>query len=96
MSAHEIIDVASMVLLAAAGLLAVGRVVRDGSLADKLLGADLLTIVIASAVAVSAAVTESDAFIDLVVVIAAVGFLAAVTVARFIEKRGARLPGETF
>ncbi len=92
----DVLDTAVMALLAAAGLLAIGRVVRDGSLPDKLLGADLITVVIASAVAVSAAVTDSNAFLDLVVIIATVGFLGSVTVARFIEKRGARLPEETF
>ena len=92
----EVLDVTIMALLGAAGLLAVARVVRDGSLADKLLGADLLTVVIASAVAASAAVTDSNTFLDVVVIIGTVGFLGSVTVARFIEKRGARLPGETF
>jgi multicomponent Na+:H+ antiporter subunit F len=92
----DVLDVTVMALLAAAGMLAVARVVRDGSLADKLLGADLLTIVLASAVAVSAALSDSNAFLDLVVVIGTIGFLSSVTVARYIEKRGARLPGQTF
>lgn len=92
----DVLDTIVLALLAAAGLLATGRVVRDGSLADKLLGADLITVVLASAVAASAAVTDSNAFLDVVVIIGTVGFLGSVTVARFIEKRGARLPGETF
>lgn len=90
----EVIDVITMVFIAAAGLLAVGRIVRDGSLADKLLGADLLTVVVATGVAVSAGITGKVYFVDVVVIVAAVGFLGSVTVARFIEKRGARLPEE--
>ena len=92
----EVLDVVTMVLIAAAGLLAVGRIVRDGSLPDKLLGADLLAVVIATGVAVSAGITGTVYFIDVVIIIAAVGFLGSVTVARFIEKRGARLPGENW
>ncbi len=92
----EILDVAAMVLMAAAGLLAIGRVVRAGSLADKLLGADLVTVVLASGIAVSAGITGKVYFLDVVVIVAAVGFLGAVTVARFIEKRGARLPEDRF
>ncbi len=92
----EIIDVAAMVVMASAGILARGRVVRTGSLADKLLGADLLAVVLASGIAVAAGVTEKVYFVDVVVIVAAVGFLGAVTVARFIEKRGARLPEDTF
>ena len=92
----DVLDVTTMALLAAAAILALGRLVREGSLADKLLGADLITVVLASGVAASAGITGSSFFIDVVIVVAAVGFLASVTVARFIEKRGARMPGETF
>ena len=92
----EFLNIAAMVLMACAGLLAIGRVVREGSLADKLLGADLLTVVLASGIAISAGVTGKVYFVDVLVIVAALGFLGSVTVARFIEKRGARLPEETF
>ena len=90
----DVLDTAAMVLLAAAGVLAVTRVVRDGSIADKLLGADMLTIILAAGVAVGAGATGSSFFLDSIVLIAGLGFLAAVTVARYIEKRGARFAGD--
>lgn len=92
----EVLDIMAMVLIATAGLLAIGRIVREGSLPDKLLGADLLAVVVATGIAVSAGITGKVYFVDVVVIVAAVGFLGSVTVARFIEKRGARLPGENW
>lgn len=92
----DVLDVTALVLMAIAGVLALARVVRTGSLPDKLLGADLLTVTVASGVAVGAGITLRPYFIDVVVIVGAIGFLSTVTVARFVEQRGARLPDETF
>lgn len=86
----EVLEVVALVLLAGAGALAVARVVRDGSLADKVLGADSLNVVVVAAVAVGAAVTEDPTFLDVLVVVTMLGFIGNLTVARYIEKRGAR------
>lgn len=94
MSATDVLDTLALGLLAVAGVLGVWRVVRDGSIADKLLGADLLTVIVAGGVAVGAGITSSPFFLDLIVLVSALGFLAAVTVARYIEKRGARFAGD--
>ncbi|MEM9033154.1 MAG: monovalent cation/H+ antiporter complex subunit F [Actinomycetota bacterium] len=94
MSFVEVLDVIAMAMLAVAGVLGVWRVVREGSVADKLLGADLLTVIVVGGVAVGAGVTSSPLFLDVIVLVAALGFLAAVTVARYIEKRGARFAGD--
>ena len=84
------IDTASLLLLAAAGVLAVARVLRNGSLADKVLGADNLNLVVIAAVAVGSAVTGEPTFLDVLLVVTLLGFIGNLTVARYIEKRGAR------
>ena len=86
----EVMDGVVLAVLALAGLLALGRVLRTGSLADKVLGADNLNFVVAAAVAVGAGITEDATFLDLLVVVTMLGFIGNLTVARYIEKRGAR------
>ena len=90
MTVTEIIESASLVLLGLAGLLAVARVVKDGSLPDKVLGADLAVIVLGSAVATGAALTADATYLDVLVVVTLLGFVGTITVARFVEQRGPR------
>lgn len=92
----DVLDIVALALIVMAGFLALARVVRSGSLPDKLLGADLFTVIVASGIAVTAGITTTTYFLDVVLIVGALGFLSTVTVARFIEQRGARLPDETF
>ena len=59
----EILEYAILGILAIAGLLAVARVGRGGSLPDKVLGADTLILVLASGVAAGAGVTDDATFL---------------------------------
>lgn len=86
----DVYEYITLGLLAAAAILAVVRVGRDGSLPDKVLGADTLILVLASGVAAGAGVTRSEAFLDVLVVVTLLSFVGTITVARFVERRGAR------
>lgn len=77
-------------LLALAALLCLRRLVIGASLADRIIALDSLLIVIVSGVAVQAARTGDGTFLDVLVVAALIAFIGTVTVARFIERRGAR------
>ena len=77
-------------VLAVAALLCLLRVVRGASLADRIIALDSLLIVIVTGVAVHAASTGRGTFLDALVVTALIAFIGTVTVARFIERRGAR------
>ncbi len=79
----------AMTLLAGAGLLCVVRLLRPCSLADRIVALDSLLIVIVSGIAVQAARTRDGTYLDVLVVAALLGFVSTVTVARFIERRGA-------
>lgn len=92
----DALDIVALAIIGLAGLLALARVVRTGSLPDKLLGADLFTVIVASGITVAAGITTTPYFLDVVIIVGALGFLSTVTVARFIEQRGARMPDETF
>jgi multicomponent Na+:H+ antiporter subunit F len=76
-------------ILSVSGSLCLARVVRRGSLADRIVALDSLLFVLVAAVAVLVARTRLPGFLDVLVVAALLGFVGTVTVARFIERRGA-------
>lgn len=76
-------------LLTLAASLAVVRLVRGPSLADRIVATDLLITILVLGLAVEAARTNSGAFLSVMLVVAVLGFLGTTTVARFIERRGA-------
>lgn len=77
-------------LLLLAGALCLLRLLRAGSIADRVVALDSLLIIIVSGIAVDAAARRSGTFLDLLVVGALIAFAGTVTVARFVEQRGAR------
>ena len=79
-----------LTMLATGGLLCIGRLVRPGSLADRVVALDTLLAVVVAAVTVDAAGQRSDAFVDVVLVVALVAFIGTSTVARFMQRRGPR------
>jgi len=77
-------------ILAVSALLCVARVVRtDGSIADRIVGLDSILVVLVASVAVLTTRTDSPIYVDLALVAALLGFIGTVTVARFIERKGA-------
>lgn len=85
---NVVTGIAFAVLLVSA-LLAVVRLVRGSSVADRIVALDLLLVIIVSGIAVATVATGSGAFLDVLVVAALLGFLGTVTVARYMERRGA-------
>ena len=75
--------------LAIAAALCVLRLVRGSSVADRIVALDLLLVITVSGIAVTAVSTGSGVFLDVLVVTALLGFVGTVTVARFMERRGA-------
>jgi len=87
----EILETITLGMLCAAGLLALLRVGRSGSIPDKVLGADTLLLVLASGIAAGAGVAKDSTYLDALVVVTMLSFGGTITVARFIERRGARV-----
>ncbi len=79
---------AVMVLLS----LAVGfiRLARGPSLADRVVALDMMTLTLIAVCGLTAVATEVYALLDVALVLALVGFLATVALARFAERRDAR------
>lgn len=79
----------AMAALAVAAALFLVRLVRGPSLADRIVALDATLVVVVSGIAVQAARTRDGTYLDVLVVAALLGFVSTVTVARFIERRGA-------
>jgi multicomponent Na+:H+ antiporter subunit F len=78
---------AGLVLSAVLTLL---RLLRGPSLADRVISIDVLLLLLVGGIAVQAARTGEAIFVTAAVVAALIAFVATVTVARYIERRGAR------
>lgn len=79
-----------LAMLAVAGALCLLRLLRGASLTDRIVALDTLLVIIVCGIAVQAARTGSGIYLDVMVVVALLGFTGTALVARFIERRGAR------
>lgn len=76
-------------LLSLAAMFVLLRLVRGPSLADRVVATDLLLTLLVMGAAVLSAREGRGAYLEVMLVIAVVGFLGTSMVARFIERRGA-------
>lgn len=63
------------------------RLVKGPSLPDRIVALDMMTVLLVSFCALYAMQSGQTAFIDVAIVLALVGFLATVALARFVERR---------
>lgn len=93
MTSAEFLDISIsvtfvMVMLSLA--IAFIRLARGPSLADRVVALDMMTVTIICVCGVAAVATGVYALLDVALVLALVGFLATVALARFAERRDAR------
>ena len=81
--------VVCLTLLVTAGGVCAVRIMRPSSVPDRMVALDLLLVIIVLGIGVFAYQTESAFFLDLLVVVSLLGFVGTITVARFVERRGA-------
>ena len=84
----SVVTTVALVILALAGLLSVARLARPGSLADRMIALDVLVVVVVSGVGVYSVRIGEGVYLELLVVAGLLGFVATITVARFMERRG--------
>jgi multicomponent Na+:H+ antiporter subunit F len=85
----EVATTISLGFLTFAGLLAVIKLLRPGSLPDRTVALDTLLVLFSAGLAVLAARTGEDTYLNAMVVAALLGFTGTSLVARYIERRGA-------
>lgn len=78
-----VVYVICFVILLAAALMALFRVERGPSMFDRILGVDVTTAVLIGTVALIAAATKRGDLVPVLIVLALVGFIGSVSIARF-------------
>jgi len=78
-----------MVMLGVLG--AFVRLIIGPSLPDRVVALDMMTVLLVSFCGLYAIQSEDGAFVDVAIVLALVGFLATVALARFVERRETRV-----
>lgn len=79
---------AALVLIALAAVLCLARLLRPASLPDRVIALDALLLCIVAGLAIAASGDPDAPYLDVLVVVALVGFVGTLAVARFIERRG--------
>lgn len=78
---------ASFIMVMVAVALGFIRLIKGPSLADRVVALDLMTVLIVAFCGLYALLSEVQAFLDVAIVLALIGFLATVAFARFIERK---------
>lgn len=71
------------------------RLILGPSLPDRIVALDMMTVLIVSFCGLYAMLSEDVAFVDVAIVLALVGFLATVALARYVERRNTRANPQT-
>lgn len=77
----------ALALLVLAGVLFLVRLIRGPSLANRIVALDALLLIVVSGLAVQAAITGEDTYLNAMVVAALLGFTGTGLIARFIERK---------
>jgi multicomponent Na+:H+ antiporter subunit F len=80
------VDVA-FVLVMLGVVFAFVRLVIGPTLSDRVVALDMMTVLLVSFCGLYAILSDDTAFVDVAIVLALVGFLATVALARFVERR---------
>jgi len=78
---------ASFIMVMVAVALGFIRLIKGPSLADRVVALDLMTVLIVAFCGLYALLSGVQAFLDVAIVLALIGFLATVAFARFIERK---------
>lgn len=84
----EVATTISYVLLSVAALLCLVRMLRARTVANRIVALDLVVVILVSGLAVYTAESRETSFLNVLVVVALLGFISTALVAAFIERRG--------
>lgn len=82
----EIVTEAVLMLLAVALLMAFWRLAWGPTLPDRIVAMDLIAVLVASLIVVSAAASAERAFLDAAIAIALLGFVGTIAYAAYVER----------
>jgi multicomponent Na+:H+ antiporter subunit F len=85
-----VVYVIAIVILVLAVLIAMVRMAKGPSNADRILASDVIVVVVVCGLAVVVVATRSVSALPILVALSLIGFLGAVSVARFLVDRDSR------
>lgn len=77
----------SFALLSAAAVMCIFRMLRARTVANRIVALDLLLVIVTSSLAVYTAQTRDSSFLNVLVVVALLGFIGTALVAVYIERK---------
>lgn len=83
------IDISFVLIMLGVGFAFI-RLILGPTLPDRIVALDMMTVLIVSFCGLYAILSDDTAFVDVAIVLALVGFLATVALARYVERRSAR------
>lgn len=84
----ENVEVIALAVIGLAALISSAWVLRARSLVDRAVGLDVTVAVLVNGLAVFAALSDDDVFLELILLTVVLSFLGTVAVSRFIQRRG--------
>jgi multicomponent Na+:H+ antiporter subunit F len=84
----DLVFLVALTILAISALLALWRVIRGPTRPDRVVGLDLIGVLVVGFAVVSAAATGSPYFLDVAIVIALISFVGTIAYARYVETVG--------
>ena len=87
-SGMDVVYVACLLGLAAAGVMALLRLLRGPTASDRVVALDTLLLVAVALVAVQVARQDAEVQAGVLIVVSLLAFAGTVTTARFLERRG--------
>lgn len=81
------VQIIAFAALTIAMFLALWRIIRGPTLADRVVALDLMATLVVGFITVYAVMAEQPMFLDIAIVLALIAFLGTVAFAYFIEKR---------
>ena len=83
-----VVTTTALVVVALAAVLSTVRLVRGPSVPDRIVALDSILVCVVAGIAVYSVAVGEASYLALLVVVALLGFVATVTAARFVERRG--------
>lgn len=76
----------SLVLFGVAGIITLVRIIIGPSLPDRIVGLDMVGVILVSVVAIVSVLLDTNAFLEVILVLAILTFIGTVAFSRYIER----------
>ncbi|MDY0394396.1 Na(+)/H(+) antiporter subunit F1 [Virgibacillus halophilus] len=76
----------SLVLFGIAGVITLVRIIIGPSLPDRIIGLDMIGVILVSVIAIVSVLLDTNAFLEVILVLAILTFIGTIAFSRYIER----------